>query len=96
MVVIRKYFPDTIPDNEEMYFSHIKGILESVDELSSLQISKLSSGYHFRISASIPTYNNMLIKEITKFHNILGIKLDFSKSIKSSGTLSFHINLNNN
>ena len=96
MVVTRKYFLPQIPDNEEMYFAHVTGILEAVDELACLQISRLNSGYHFRISPSIPAYNNMLIKELIKFHNILGIKLDFSKSIKSSGTLSFHINLNNN
>jgi len=34
----------------------------------------------------------MLIEEILKFHNMLQIKLELSKSIKSSGTIVFKLN----
>jgi hypothetical protein len=36
----------------------------------------------------------MLLEEILKFHNMFRIKLDLSKSIKSSGTIVFEITLN--
>jgi hypothetical protein len=52
MVVIKKFFPDTIPDNEELYFQYLIGVIESVDELCYLQITKLSDSYHFRLSPS--------------------------------------------
>lgn len=93
MLISRKYFPSIIPDNEEVYFANLKSVLESVDELSFLQIAKVGDGYHFRLSPSLPKYNNIIIEELLKFHNILGIRLDLSKSIKSSGTLSFKINI---
>jgi hypothetical protein len=35
-----------------------------------------------------------LLEEILKFHNILNIKLNLSKSIKTSATIVFEIELN--
>lgn len=91
MLINRKHFPPIISDNEELYFQHLIGVIESVDELSSLQITKIPYGYHFRLAPSLPKYNNMLLEEILKLHNLYGIRLDISKSIKSSGVLSFKI-----
>jgi len=91
MIVTRKHFPTTLLDNEETYLSMLSGIIESVDELSTLQISKISDGYIFRLSPSLPRYNDSLIEEILKFNNLLGIHLDLSKSIKSSCVLTFKI-----
>ena len=91
MVINRKYFPDVLPDNEEMYFQFLIGSLESIDELSSLQISKLRDSYHFRLSPSIPKYSKPLLEEILSVNNLLGIKLDLSKRIKTSGVIDFKI-----
>jgi hypothetical protein len=93
MQVSRKYFPEILPDNEEVYFQHLIGVVESVDELSTLQISKLKESYHFRLAPSTPKYNQMLLEELLKLHNVFNLKLDISKSIKSSGTIVFQINL---
>lgn len=93
MQVSRKYFPEILPDNEEVYFQHLIGVVESVDELSTLQISKLKDSYHFRLAPSTPKYNQILLEELLKLHNIFHLKLDISKSIKSSGTIVFQINL---
>lgn len=93
MEVHRKHFPSIIPDNEEMYISMLSGVIESVDELSFLQITRLRDSYQFRLSPSIPSYNDPLIEELLKFHNLFKIHLDLSKSIKSSGVLSFRIHL---
>lgn len=84
---------DILPDNEAVYFSLLQGVIESVDELCSLQVTKMSNCYHFRIATSLPKYNEMLLQEILKLHNMFGIKLDLSKSIKSSATLAFDINI---
>lgn len=95
MKVIRKHFEQILPDNQEIFLGMLVGSLESVDELSSLQISRLSSCYHFRLAPSQAIYINPLIKEITDFHNKIGIKVDFSKSIKSTSVIVFKINLDN-
>jgi hypothetical protein len=91
MIVVRKHFPELLPDNEEQFLRMLEGVIESVDELSSLQIDKLPNGYHFRLSPSIPSYNNSLMGEILKFNNMFGIRLDLSKSIKASGNFTFKI-----
>ena len=82
-------------DNEIAYFAHLEGVIGSVDELSTLEITKNPQSYHFRLAASLPKYNNMLLEEILKLHNLFKIRLDLSKSIKSSATIVFEINLDN-
>lgn len=91
MRVYRKFFPEVLPDNDILYFDYIIGVIESVDELSDLQISKLKDKYHFRLSPSLPKYNNLLLEEILKVHNLFGIHLDISKSIKTSGVIDFKV-----
>ncbi len=81
-----------IPDNEENYLNLISAVIDSVDELSSLEVKRLPNAYSFRIAPSTPQYCNSLLEEILKLNNKLHIHLDLSKSIKSSGgTISFEI-----
>jgi hypothetical protein len=93
MDIQRKDFPLIINDNDERYLELLIGVIESVDELSSLLIIKSPTGLNFRLSPSVPKYNNFLIEEIVKLNNMFGIKLDMSKSIKTTGVLSFKIRL---
>lgn len=93
MQIVRKYFPEILTDNDEVYFARLEGIIDSVDELSSMQITRNTNAYHFRIAPSHPRYMNMLFEELLKFHNLYGIRLNISKSIKTTGTISFEITL---
>jgi len=95
MQINKKFFPQVMQDNELAYFAHLEGIISSVDELSTLEITKTPHSYHFRLAPSLPMYNEMLLEEILKFHNMFKIRLDLSKSIKSSATITFEINLEN-
>ena len=93
MQINKKFFPQVMQDNEIAYFAHLEGIIASVDELSTLEITKNPHSYHFRLAPSLPKYNEMLLQEILKLHNLFQIKLNLSKSIKSSATIVFEINL---
>lgn len=93
MEINKKFFPKVLLDNEAAYFAHLEGIINSVDEYSSLQITKTKDSYDFRLAPSLPKYNELLLEEILKFHNIYKIRLNLSKSIKSSGTIMFKIDL---
>lgn len=94
MQINTRFFPKVLPDNEIAYLAHLEGIIESVDELCTLEITKNPKSYHFRLAPSVPMYNDMLLEEILRFHNLLQIKLNLSKSIKSSATIVFEIELN--
>ena len=94
MQVNKKFFPKVMQDNDTLYLAHLEGIINSVDELSSLEITKSTNSYKFRLAPSLPKYIPMLLEEILKFHNMFRIKLDLSKSIKSSSTIVFEITLN--
>ena len=93
MEINRKHFPKMMQDNDETFLAHLEGVISSVDELCSLEITKLTDSYRFRIAPSLPMYTNMLIEEIIKFHNMFKIRIDMSKSIKTSSVITFEINL---
>jgi hypothetical protein len=95
MQINKKFFPQVMQDNELAYFAHLEGIISSVDELSTLEITKNPHSYHFRLAPSLPMYNDTLLEEILKFHNMFKIRLNLSKSIKSSATITFEIDLEN-
>ena len=93
MEILKKFFPSILGENQATYFAQIEGVVGSVDELCSMQITRSSDAYAFRIAPSHPMYNNMLIEEILKYHNLFKIRLDMSKSIKTSGTIVFKLKL---
>lgn len=93
MEINRKHFPKVMQDNDEIFLAHLEGVISSVDELCSLEITKSLESYKFRIACSLPKYNNMLIEEILKFCNMFNIRLDMSKSIKTSSVITFEIDL---
>jgi hypothetical protein len=94
MTINKKFFPSVMQDNELAYFLHLQGVIDSVDELSTLEITKNPNSLHFRLAPSLPKYNPLLLEELLKFHNLLQIKLSLIKSIKSSATIVFEIELN--
>ena len=91
MQVIYRFFPEILTDNDENYFQLLTGVVESVDELASLEVSKMPESLNFRLIPSMPKYTNTLIQELTKLHNLLHIKLDISKSIKSTSVVIYKI-----
>lgn len=93
MRINTRFFSEVIDDNDETYFKHLIALIESVDELSSMEITKTPYSYNFRIATSLPKYNEMLLQEILKFHNLFNIQINMSKSIKSSATIVFNIKL---
>lgn len=91
MQIIYRFFPEIVSDNDMNYFNLLKGILESVDELASLEVSKMPESYNFRIIPSMPKYTNMIIQELTKLHNLFHLKMVIGKSIKTSSVISFKL-----
>lgn len=91
MDISKKNFPKMMQDNDVVFLAHLEGILASVDELCSVEITRLPSSFKIRIAPSAPRYTNMLIEELVKFHNRFGIQMDMGKSIKTSAVISFNI-----
>lgn len=95
MTIERVGFSPILPDNDVCYFSLLEGVVNSVDELSALTITRSGNRYLYRLIPSAPKYLNSLVEEITSLHNIFQLHLDFSKSIKTSSVLTFYLQLNN-
>ena len=93
MEINRNHFPRVMQDNDEIFLAHLEGVISSVDELCSLEITKSLESYKFRIACSLPKYNNMVIEEILKFCNMFRIRIYMSKSIKTSSVITFEIDL---
>jgi len=82
-----------LKDNDNSYFELLRGVINSVDELSTLEIRKNLDSYTFRLSLSEFIYVGELIKQLNSLHNLLKIRVIYSKSIKSSCVINFKINL---
>ena len=93
MEIHKRFFPPVMPENELVYLAHLQGIIEAVDEMSTMEIVKNPKSYHFRLVPSLPKYSSMLIEELLKWHTMLNIRLDMSKSIKTSGSIVFDISI---
>ena len=91
MQTVYRFFPEILTDNDENYFQLVMAVIESVDEIASLEVCKMPTSYNFRIIPSMPKYTNTLIQELTKLHNLFHLKLDLSKSIKSSSVIIYKI-----
>jgi hypothetical protein len=93
MEIVRKDFPEIMLDNDQVYLDHLIGVVDSIDELCSMEIIKKEKCFHFRIAPSVPKYIEPILYEILTFNNMFGIHLDLSKSMKASSTVTFDIYL---
>ena len=93
MEIVKKFFPKIMSENDTNYFAHLEGVISSVDELANVQIIKNPHSYQFRIATSVPMYTQPLLQELLTFHNLYKIKLNLSKSIRTSSTIFFEIEL---
>lgn len=83
-----------LSENEKIYFSLLESVVSSVDDYSYLTVIKNPDSYLFRISPSDSSLTNLLIREINNLHNLINVELNYSKSMKTSSTISFKILLN--
>jgi hypothetical protein len=87
----RLNFPSILPDNEEVYMRYLEGILSSVDPDLSMMLVRDRNKIATRISPSVPNSFNLILDEVKKFHTMLGIQVDFSKSMKAGANIYFTI-----
>ena len=80
-----------ITDNEESYISLLEGAVSAVDEYSRMVITRFSFDFHFRIVPSEGVFLNDIVKEVLKVNNLVGIKVEMSKSVKSTAAIEFLI-----
>ena len=93
MTIELRNLDSILPDNEQQYLAMLEGIISSIDDNASLIVNKGISEIYFRISPSEPVYSQMLLEDILKFHNLMKINLNLSKSIRLTSTVSFSLNL---
>ena len=91
MIINTRYFPNPMLDNDANYLAHMEGVLDSIDEFATMEVSKASTCYHFRIAPSLPKYSQPLLQEVLKLNNLYGMHLVLGKSIRRTGTVSFDI-----
>lgn len=91
MQIQRLNFPSILPDNEEVYMRYLEGVLSAVDPDSALMLSRDRNKITTRISPSVPGAFNNILEEVKKFHTMLGIRVDFSKSMKLGANIYFTI-----
>lgn len=95
MQVQRVNFPPIITDNESTYLNYLEGLISSVDISSTMMITRKFDGVIIRISPSDSRTFLVILEVIKKFHTMLGIQVEFSKSMKAGNNITFNINFEN-
>lgn len=91
MHVQKMHFPSILPDNEETYYGYLQGLVESIDNEAHMILIKKEDGVAVRIMPSEYRRFEQLLDLIKKFHTMLSIQVDFSKSMKAGNNISFSI-----
>ena len=96
MKIQKVNFPKILKDNEETYFRYLEGIIDSVDigtcVICTRKLVEDKDGVSIRISPSEPAAFHTILEEIKRFHTLLGIQVEFSKSMKAGNNICFSIN----
>lgn len=90
MEIIKKGF-SILPENDIAYFTLLEGVINSVDDLSTMEIRKNPDNYQFRIAISTAIGIPVLIETLNDLHTMLGIHLNYQKSMKTSCNIAFTI-----
>lgn len=93
MVIQYQGLSGIIPDNDSSYFSLLRGIIDGVDPGASMNIVKGTTGYIFRLVPSTTVYIDTLIHQLTEINTLMGIHLEFSKSVKSSSVIHWKVEI---
>lgn len=96
MQVQRINFPKVLKENEVTYLRYLEGILEAVDPDLSMILNRDRNRIVTRISPSVPASFNSILDEVKKLHTMLGIRVEFSKSMKAGANIHFTINFQEN
>lgn len=85
-------FPPVIPDNESTYLNYLTGLIESVDVDSNMMLYRKEDGIMARITPSSHQSFLIILDIVKKFHTMLGINVEFSKSMKAGNNITYSIN----
>lgn len=91
MQVQKNQFPSVLPENEIAYLKYLEAVINSIDPYSTAEVTYKPTGYLVRIAPSVPAYLPYLLQNIKQSHRELGIEVEFSKSMKTSSTVTFLI-----
>ena len=85
-------FPPVIPDNESTYLNYLSGLIESIDYDSDMMVYRKEDGIMVRVSPSSAMTFNTILDVVKKFHTMLSINVEFSKSMKAGNNITYSIN----
>jgi hypothetical protein len=88
-------FPSLLSENEQTYFRYLEGVVSSIDESSVGQVTRRVEGISVRICPASPGALAMILQEIKRLHTMLGIEVEFSKSMRAGRNIFFNINFQN-
>jgi hypothetical protein len=84
-------FQSILKENEQTYFRYLEGIVLSVDEGAKIMVTKRSEDIGVRISPSAPSSFEIILQQIKRFHTMIDIQVEFSKSMKAGHNIFYAI-----
>lgn len=86
-------FPSRLSENEQTYFRYLQGIVSSVDEEAGIMATRRCDDVAIRISPSDFPHFSLILENVKRFHTMIGIQVEFSKSMKAGQNIFFVIKI---
>jgi hypothetical protein len=84
-------FPPIMPDNDMYYLRLLEAFLNSVDESCNAEVTYRLASIGIRIAPSTPDYTQHILETVKEMHYMIGLRVEFSKSIRTSSTIDYII-----
>lgn len=89
MIVEKINIPSLMMDNDAAYINHVEYVVRSIDEEAKLTVMQRLNSLAFKIIPSNQQLKPFIIKAIRKTHYKLDLKIDFSKSVNTTESITF-------
>jgi hypothetical protein len=89
MIVEKINIPSLMRDNDAAYINHVEYVVRSIDEEAKLTVMQRLNSLAFKIIPSNQQLKPFIIKAIRKTHYKLDLKIDFSKSVNTTESITF-------
>lgn len=91
MIITKVGLGSIMKDNDVQYMKYIIRIIKGADPEANVVIMKGSRTYSYNVTPSSPNCRQALIEGIVLAHQILGVSIEFSKTLGIATSIAFEL-----
>lgn len=91
MTIVKIGMNGVLPDNDVQYITYITKVIHKTDKEAEVTIIKGIRTHSYNIKPSDPGLKSQLVDALTLANGVIGVRIEFSKSMKISNSIYFEL-----